>query len=402
MNGLLKKDMNLRIISVLFAVFLWFFVLDSSNPISSVEISIPLNIVNEDIMKDSGIIVKERNFPKSVSVNIKGRKDKISNFSSNDAEAILDLSKVNDVDTEFLHVDVYISENRSGVMFDGVTPRVISLELEKVGENPFPVKIITTGTPKENYKIIGVSAVPETVSIEATDSVINSIGEVRAFVDISDISGDIVLKKECLVFSKDGEEAIELDKPIIVDIKVEVAKEIPIVPNVKGRPARNYSDGIHKVTPAKALIAGPTDVVNWIDNIKTEVIDIENINESTTKTVAIELPSGVRLVDTPKHVNVDVIIEQLATKQIIFKKEDILFENRENLFEYNIEGESIGIDVTGNSGELDRIGRESLKPSIDVRGLGEGSYTRILKIVLPNTVEMSQNFEVKFTVKAKG
>ena len=66
MNGLLKKDMNLRIISVLFAVFLWFFVLDSSNPISSVEISIPLNIVNEDIMKDRGIIVKERKFQKSV------------------------------------------------------------------------------------------------------------------------------------------------------------------------------------------------------------------------------------------------------------------------------------------------------------------------------------------------
>jgi len=50
---------------------------------------------------------------------------------------------------------------------------------------------------------------------------------------------------------------------------------VPIVPAVRGRPAKNYTDGIHRVVPEKAWISGPSDVIDLIDNLKTEPIDIE-------------------------------------------------------------------------------------------------------------------------------
>jgi YbbR domain-containing protein len=87
-SELLRKDITIRIISILFAVVLWFFVLDSDNPIGTVVISVPLKVVNEDTLSDRGILLKNKDFTKTVEVFVKGRKDKIKNLTANDFEAV--------------------------------------------------------------------------------------------------------------------------------------------------------------------------------------------------------------------------------------------------------------------------------------------------------------------------
>lgn len=155
-----------------------------------------------------------------------------------------------------------------------------------------------------------MSSTPETIFIEATDSVVNSIGEIKVFVDVSNITSEMVVQKECVVYDVNGEVLEDEELIFNVNVEIEMAKEVPIVPVVKGKPAKNYIDGVHKVLPNKALITGPPDVIEWIDNVKTEEIDIENANQSMTKMVDLNIPEGVRLVDTSENVYVDVIIEK--------------------------------------------------------------------------------------------
>ncbi|ABN52397.1 MAG TPA: hypothetical protein DEF39_08945 [Hungateiclostridium thermocellum] len=402
MNELLKKDLTLKIISVFFAIFLWFIVLDSSNPVTWVELNVPLKVENESSLKEKGIMLKNENFPRNVSVSLKGRKSAFNNIGLNDIEAIVDLSKVEDVNTQFLYVNVYT--NKKGVSFQGVTPRVVEIELEKLGENPFPVNVVITGKPKEGYTVVKANAIPTTVSIEAPDEIINSIGEVRAYVDVDNLSNDIIVNKECVVYNKEGEKIVELDKKISVDINIEIAKEVPIVPAVRGRPAKNYTDGIHRVVPEKAWISGPSDVIDLIDNLKTEPIDIENMSQSMTKIVNLVLPDGVRLVDTPRSVYVDVVIEELAEREFVFNKESIAFDNavKNNSLKYEILDDEIKITLTGTRQELNKISPESLKLSVDVGGLSEGEYKRPLNVVIPDTVNLSGSYDVKISVKKTG
>lgn len=51
MSDLLKRDSTVKIISVLFAIFLWFFVLDSTNPTISTDMNISLRVENEAVLK---------------------------------------------------------------------------------------------------------------------------------------------------------------------------------------------------------------------------------------------------------------------------------------------------------------------------------------------------------------
>ena len=58
MSELLKKDFIVKVLSVIFAIFLWYFVLDSTNPIEGTDINVSLSIQNEDILKEKGIVIK--------------------------------------------------------------------------------------------------------------------------------------------------------------------------------------------------------------------------------------------------------------------------------------------------------------------------------------------------------
>jgi len=398
MNDLLKRNTTVKIMSILFAVFLWIFVLDSTNPIMSTDFNVPLRVENEDVLKNKNILIKDANFPRTVTVSIKGRQDKVRRINSSEIDAVVDLSKISDESTGFLYVEIY--KIPDGVSFESVSPRGVSFELEKIGENPYSVEIVTTGDTQENYKVVGVTVSPKTISIEATDSIINSIGQVKAFADITGIKDDTSLNLKCKVYDKDGNEMSVFDNKYSVEAKIEVAKEVSVIPVVKGKPAKNYVDGMHKVLPDKVFISGSSSVIDYIDNIKTETIDIENLSASTIKTANIVLPDGVNLVDSQKSVSVNVAIVPLSVKNYKIKTEDIILENEvtDGSLSYKIVDGEIDIEIKGTKEELDKIDEGKLKPSIDVSGLKEGSYKRTLKFVLPSTLKLSEDVEVEVVV----
>lgn len=398
MNDLLKRDSTVKIMSILFAVFLWLFVLDSTNPIISSDFNVPLRVENEDILKSKDIVIKDANFPRTVTVSLKGRQDKVKRINSSEIDAVVDLSKVSDVSTGFLYVEIY--KIPAGVSFESVSPRGVNIKLEKIGENPYPVEIVTTGKAKGNYKVVGVSISPKTISIEATDSVINSIGQVKAFADVTEIKSDTSMKLMCKVYDKDGNEMLEFDNRYSVEARIEVAKEVSVIPVVKGKPAKDYVDGIHKVSPDKVLISGPSSLIDSIDNLKTETIDIENLNASTTKTTDIVLPDNISLINFQKSVSVNVAIVPLSVKNYIINAEDIILENEvsDGSLTYKINDEEINIEIKGTKEELDKIDENKLKSSIDLRGLREGTYKRTLKLVLPSTLKLSEDVEVEILI----
>lgn len=401
MSDLLKRDTTVKIMSVLFAVFLWFFVLDSTNPIVSMDFSVPLRIENENVLRSKDIVIKESNFPRNVTVSLKGREEKIKRINSSEIEAVVDLSKVNDASTGFLYVEIYNIPD--GVSFESVSPRTVNFKLEKIGENLYPIEVTTVGKAKENYRVVGISITPQTISIEATNSVISSIGKVMAVADITGIKSDTSMKLMCKVYDKVGNEMPEFSDKYSVEARIEVAKEVSVIPVVKGKPAKDYVDGVHKVSPDKVLISGPSNLLDSIDNLKTESIDIEDLDASVTKTANIVLPSGVNLVNSQKAVSVSVEIVPLSVKKYRIKAEDIIMENEEadDSLTYKIVDEEIEIEIKGTMEELDKIVESKLKPSIDVRGLKEGTYKRTLKVVLPSTLKLSQDVEVEVVIERK-
>lgn len=405
----LKKDITIRIISVLIAVVLWFFVMDIDNPVGSVSVTVPLKVINEDSLVEKGIILKNKDYTRSIEIFIKGRVDRINNLTANEFEAVLDFSKVQSADEKSLAIDgpVYVgNEDTNNFQIWDIRPgSSIKLDMERKERNPFRVEVITTGTVKENYKIIKTTVNPEIMPLEGTDSLIKSVAAIRTIVDIENLDRDLIIEKqECKVYNKNNEEIKQLSKNLYVDIKVEVAKEVPVAPIIKGTPAKNFIEGTPKVRPEKVLITGAPDILAKVVELKTEVLDIEDKNASMDVARRIVLPNGVKLAEGEREeAVVSIPIEQVIEKEIIIDRNNIVLDNTEidNSLKYSIIKENINVKVKGNKEDIERMDVVSMKPRIDVANIGEGSHSLPLRVTLPEDVRLAGEIIVDVKVEKR-
>jgi len=395
MRELLKKDISIKAVSILLAVLFWLYVLNVDNPYVLRRISIPLKIENESALQEKGLVLKNKINP-TVDITVRGREEIVNNLSSNDFVAVLDFSKIKSDSDKYLRVEGPY-HNIKDIAIPVVSPRVINLELEKISKNSFPVEVKLEGNLKENYKILNFTVTPEYVTFEDVESLIKNVASVRSVVDINGLDRDIDRKIECKVYSKDGKEITSLSKNLTVNLKLEVAKEVPITLVVNGRPAEDYVETLRTVTPQKALIKGTPEVLARVSELKTEPVDINDIRQSLSTNAKLNLPEGVVLVDMPREVAVNVGIEKLVNREINIAREDIAVLNA-GLMNWEIRTENVVITVKGRQIDVDSLGISSLRPTVDVQGLEEGTHTVPLKINLPSSCKLIGEYQVEVRI----
>jgi len=56
-NKLMERDINIKILSILFAVLLWVYVINISNPIDVKIVSVPLKVINENTLQQKELFI---------------------------------------------------------------------------------------------------------------------------------------------------------------------------------------------------------------------------------------------------------------------------------------------------------------------------------------------------------
>jgi YbbR domain-containing protein len=59
------------------------------------------------------------------------------------------------------------------------------------------------------------------------------------------------------------------------------------------------------------------------------------------------------------------------------------------------------VQLTGNRAELEKLDKLKLKPAIDVEGLKIGNYKKPLKLTLPETVKISEQYNIDIKVEGR-
>lgn len=404
MNDILKKDITMKAISILIAVILWFMVLDQSNPFEEPRgFNIPLKIINQDKLTQKNIIIKNINsIPQTVEIKLQGRHDKIIKINERDFEATLDLSKISDSKTKALQIDgpTYIGKENIREVIRTMSPLKVDLELDTVVNNVFRVEAKTGGKLKDKYKIVSITTTPDSFQLQDIDSLLQTVGSINAIVDVSNLDKDLEIKQKCTVFDKDNKVITNAFKSLYVDVKITVAKEVVVKPVIEGSPAPNFLNVSNISSPQMVLISGQYDLISKIDELLTSPISIENQNQNAIISSPLILPEGVALVNNPQEVTVSLGIEPLAKRTFVFTMKDILVINPEidNSLKYEIVASEISIDIKGPKDELDKLSLAKIAPSIDVNKLAEGNYKVPLKVTLPLTVRLAQDYEIDISI----
>lgn len=397
----LKKDLTLKILSIVFAVFLWFTI----NPVKTNYYTVPLTVINAENLKAYGLVLNSTAYPKYVAVSVRDRGDVLNRIKDTDFEVTLDLSKVKSVDDKVVELEppVYLGREKIDLKQMDLKPKRVNLDLGKIEENPFMVQIETYGTLPEGYEIISKTAEPDTVSIQAVDTLVNSVGSVKAYVDITGLARSLEIRKECKIYNKAGEEILDLGK-LSVDIKIEIGKRVPVIPITKGELTNDFNEGAYTVKPDKILITGNAELMAKTNEVKTEPIDIENATKTFTSQVLLQIPEGLKLVSSSREVAVSVEIIPLEKRTFELGEADLTVNGK------NIDDETLNYEITypitvtlrGVSQDLNRVTIQQLLASIDVEGLDEGTHEVPLRISLLNGVTLVNDVSVKVNITKEG
>ncbi|HHW00775.1 MAG TPA: hypothetical protein GXX36_14655 [Clostridiaceae bacterium] len=385
MKDFLSKDTTIKIFSVVIAILLWLYALNTSDPFDTRKFYVSLRIQNEDTLEEKGLVLKNKDYRKNIEVLVRGRTEALRNLTSDDFTAILDFSKVeSEKDTKIRIEGPYYNTNEITIL--DVNPKVIEVELEKLKKKSFPVDVQVEGELQAGFKLVGLSYAPEFVEIDNMESVIDTVASIKTTVNISNYTGTVDINKECKVYNKDGKEIPSLGKNISVNIRIEIAKEVPIRLEVKGSPAKEHFEEKRSITPSKALIKGSPEVLAKITELKTEPVDISNATESINVTSPLVLPQGVTLVDTPQDIKVNISIENNEIREFSFTRDEIALTNtlEDNSLEYQIKNDTVTVRVKGRQSLLNSLRKSDIKLRVNVAGYKEGIHRVPLDVSLPS------------------
>jgi YbbR domain-containing protein len=173
---------------------------------------------------------------------------------------------------------------------------------------------VTQGQLSKGYKLIHINTNPEYVSLEGGTTFFNRVSAVKVFVDLSGIDYDLTLVKDFRLFDRAGNEIDYNNKKIPISISLEVAKVVKIIPLISGKPDNDFIEDLRETNPKEVYIKGPKEIVDSIDEIKTEIYNIDGIKENLSTKVKLQIPSNIKIIDNKTEVDMDIKLKIKSDK----------------------------------------------------------------------------------------
>ena len=166
----LAENWFLKLLSLVFAIVLWFFVMGERK--LEVGYAIPLELKNVP----PGMMVAN-DVPSLIDVRISGPRTLLMNLRPNDISISVDLKDLQPGLTTFRRLEEHLNIP-SALKVTRVSPSFVDIKLERIKDKKVPIKVVLTGAPADGYEVVSTSANPARVTVEGAESEVKNVEEV--------------------------------------------------------------------------------------------------------------------------------------------------------------------------------------------------------------------------------
>ncbi len=386
MNKTGIRNLAPKIISILFALVLWIYVMSVINPrVSRDLVNVPVKLVNLEELKAQGLVlVGSEDF--RVRVRLTGRRDEVFKISPEQIQIKADLRGyklgVNNVPLEIS------APNNIGI---DVSPRFIRVELEEITKKQRDVKVLITGSPKKNYVVGNLDYKPTAIWIEGPESYVNSVENVVAKLDVTGETKNLLLSLPLKPVNSRGEEVpgVEVKTAYVdVSLSIDLLKSVPIKPDLQVTTGDGHVISNVEINPKEVILKGQEEILKGITEITTDIVQVENLATDQVIETKLKLPQGVTLQEEVP-ITVSISLQKVEEETYKIPKDKIIFNNlNEKLkVDKNNIPESVDVKVVALRSVLDSIKESDISIEVDLNELNANEYTIEPVVQLPFTIE---------------
>ena len=382
------NNLVLKISSLAVAFLVWIIVVNVSNPIVTRNISVPLNVVNANIITDAGKTYSLMG-ANSVTVSYEVRSRDQSRISASDFNASIDLGDMYDI-TGAVPIAVEVVNNKDLIIGAVASkPSIVRVSIEDLQRKEFTLTTKITGTPSDGFSVGEVKLDKTNVVVTGPVSVIGQISQIGVEIDVTGLDSDESGRAELKYFDANGNAFVISDSRVSksfdnvgYSLVMLNGRTLALNFDVGGTAAQGYKFTGAESATKSIQVRGQPEVLEGLDSITVpaSALSVEGATGDVNITVDIKnfLPANVTAVGDTK-VNVTLKVEALDKKSLTLTVNDLNIVGAKPGVATNIVPEKITVVVSGLSANLESVTNADLKATLDVSEMNAGSNTGSLK-----------------------
>lgn len=386
MKERMKHNLGLKIMAVLFAILLWWTVVNIDDPIQTKKFYTEVTVTNPEVITNEGKSYQVEESTKTVVITVEATRKVLEEMKSSDIVATADMRELQG---SAVPIRIVINGYEGNYKTATANPQNIQVNVEATQQKTFPITPVTTGEVRDGYAIAGLSVSPQSVDISGPESIIKKINKVVAKVDASELSADAT-KQTTLVYYDAADNVI--DKKYLssncdangadVTITVWKTKNVAIEFDTSDiKAGKGYVFDSIEVEPQQIEVAGATETLAALSKleIRAEELKKKGITENEDVVVDISqyLPEGIILADAnANNVLVKILLEKAGAKTLTLPVRSVRVEGMAENFqlEYGPD-QSLSLVFEGASEDLEGLTVEQITATIDLSSYTEeGTY----------------------------
>ncbi len=402
--GLLKNNLLLKIMAVLFAVILWSYVLAETNPLRDKVIpDIPVQY-SEAELNANGLAIAKRGFSEvlEADVRVKVNQRNLDILDKNSVDLSVDLSRISKPGEYVLYIE---AAPTIGDVVE-INPKAVTLTIEQNVTKALPVTIKTTGSVASGYYAGEPVAQPDTITISGARGDVDLASSAVCNINLSGLTEWNKKSMDVAILDEEGnpiDSSLFGSLPsVVVDMSVLPKKRVPVnaSDSILGQdslaPGYEIVGGI-LCDPAFVEIIGEVSVLNGINSVSLAPYTISGANSDAVVPLSYDLPEGVSVLNSENAI-VTVTIREITGTET-FSDVAIEVRNLKKGLAAKLAQETVDVTVVAGESAITKLRDSSIVPYIDLGGKDAGTYTMDIQFEIPEGF-VEENFSADIATVA--
>ena len=414
MKKTLTKNLGLKLLSLGVSILIWMVVIANENPVTTKTFNnIPVTILKSEIVTNEGNTFQVLNGTNMISVSVTAKSSVLSRITSNDVKAVADMSNLDVYSRMLVPIDVSIPGFAVSEVEANPTNLQVKIEMETT--KSFPITATSSGTPRDGYFVGKLTVDPKQIEISGPESIVDTIAEVTAAVDVTGLSKDTNESAVIAIYDHNGK---VIDQTLIqhnlgedgvsVAVSIYETKTVPINFDASMiRTASGYVLDEVVIEPKSISIIGAKEDLDILESIDIPPIALKKTGLSKTTEMTIDitpyLPSWCKQKEENSETLVlaKIYVTKAGTKTFEFPTGAISLVNAPKGYKISYNGvKNIEITVKGTNDVLPNLELNQGSVSLNLINVKEeGTYTLPLQVTLEDNLELDKEIKVMITVE---
>lgn len=374
------------LLALVLAVIVWVVAVQQKNPFETRTMTrIPVAVRN---LPDGMVMADASNPVLLADVRLRAPRTVWNILTQNDLRAYVDLSEAGAGRQE---IAISVEPSLANVDVQEVIPSAAVVSLERRVEKQIPISVKVVDRPPFGYNAGTPSAIPNTVSVTASESSANLVDRAEVSVRLTDARENVETVES--VTLRDGSGGIVagvVAQPRSVMVRVPInqqtgVSEKSVLPKLEGRPAPNYRlTGVTAEPATITLVGDPDALAKMPSYVETSPIKLEGATANIEERVPLVLPVTVTAA-TNQAVIVRIGIEPIEGSVTMTLKPAI--QGLDPALQIDVlSPETIDVILQGPLPRLTTLDSQNVVATLDLSALGLGVHDVTPVLLLPEGV----------------